>query len=432
MKVAPDCRVVPTQGDPRYVDFLIRADADRTPSEQERPPLRLGLVIDRSGSMSGIKLKTAKLAALQVLERLDERDQVSLVVFDDRIDVLLPLTPVSAGLVSNVRRALAGVRSRGSTALHEGWLTGCHSIAEDQAGPGSGRPSRVFLLTDGLANVGQTDPETIAFEAAQIYQRTGITTSTFGIGEDYDEGLLGPMAEAGSGQFHHLRHSHDILDTFTGELGALLQTAATNVTLELETGPEVEVDIVSGYWAEPLAQGIGKKVSIGDLAAGMDRHVIVRLRLPPGREKSVRGCRARLTWATQDGAKQGEWQEVLFTYATEEECRRAERDTDVLEMAGLHEAARARQEATIANRRGDMLRARSILQSASDTVMAFAPAVPGLGVEASELANEAHSMGAEPLPSMEAKEKVFRAQALRRGQRDYRRQPQDDDDDTPS
>jgi hypothetical protein len=79
-----------------------------------------------------------------------------------------------------------------------------------------------------------------------------------------------------------------------------------------------------------------------------------------------------------------------------------------------------------------MLRARSILQSASDTVMAFAPAVPGLGVEASELANEAHSMGAEPLPSMEAKEKVFRAQALRRGQRDYRRQPQDDDDDTPS
>ena len=65
------------------------------------------------------------------------------------------------------------------------------------------------------------DPELIATDARGIRERAGITTSTFGM-LHYSEELLGPMAEGGSGQFHHLRTAEEIANTFVGELGELL------------------------------------------------------------------------------------------------------------------------------------------------------------------------------------------------------------------
>jgi Ca-activated chloride channel family protein len=92
--------------------------------------------------------------------------------------------------------------------------------------------TRCFLLTDGLANVGLTDLEQIAAQAAGVRTHAGVGTSTFGIGDDYAESLLGPMAVAGGGQFHHLRTPVDIARTFLGELAEMLCAAALNVLLE--------------------------------------------------------------------------------------------------------------------------------------------------------------------------------------------------------
>ena len=88
-----------------------------------------------------------------------------------------------------MRAELSRIDARGSTALHEAWLTGCRLIAPDRAQ--TGRLTRTFLLTDGLANVGLTDAEQIAVQAGEVRANAGIGTSTFGIGVDYDEGLLG-------------------------------------------------------------------------------------------------------------------------------------------------------------------------------------------------------------------------------------------------
>ena len=198
--VRPERRLAHREGVARHIDFLVRIAATAPDAPTDRLPLSLALVLDRSGSMSGTKLGTAKAAALAVLDRLSERDTAAVVIFDDAIDTLQDATPMTAAAKARVREALSAINARGSTALHEGWLTGCQAITRDDVLTGD-RLARCFLLTDGLANVGQCDPELIAVDARGIRERTGITTSTFGIGVDYSEELLGPMAEGAAGSF---------------------------------------------------------------------------------------------------------------------------------------------------------------------------------------------------------------------------------------
>ncbi|HLZ10881.1 MAG TPA: VWA domain-containing protein, partial [Chloroflexota bacterium] len=189
----------------RHVDFQLAVVPAARTSGPSRVPVRLALVLDRSGSMTGGKLDLAKRAALLALDRLGPKDVVAVVVFDDKIEVILSAAPASPDVKVRVRVALMMIQPRAWTALHEGWLVGASEIASGDLETASPAVSRVFLLTDGQANAGVVDSEAIASQAADIRATTGIGTSTFGIGSDYNEGLLGPMAVAGGGQFHHLR-----------------------------------------------------------------------------------------------------------------------------------------------------------------------------------------------------------------------------------
>ena len=106
-----------------------------------RPPLRLALVLDRSGSMDGPKLAVAKRCAAWLAERLRPEDELALVSFDDEVRLHAPLAPVNGGM----RGAIASLRPGGSTNLSGGWLKGLEQL---RPAPADG-VRKILLLTDG-------------------------------------------------------------------------------------------------------------------------------------------------------------------------------------------------------------------------------------------------------------------------------------------
>lgn len=403
------------------LDFHIQVGAAPEQKQATRAPLHLALVLDRSGSMQGEKLTIAKRATLAVLDHLSDRDSAAVVIFDSEIDVVQSLARVTPAFKSQVQKVLNGVEARASTALHEGWLTGCNALVKGADGLAADGLARCFLLTDGIANVGETDPERIANEAAGVREHTHISTSTFGIGQDYNELLLGPMAVAGGGQFHHLRTPDEILSTFVGELGELLSIAARQVRLEVEVESGLKMELVSAYWMD-AARG---SIALGDLQYGEEQHVVIRVQFPAQWSSEKRTVRARLLWLEGKDERQSDWQELHFTYASDAAYEEEKRDADVIQVESVQEADRARREAIARNNRGDLEGARAVLQQAASYVASQAPAAPaaaapGFAAEIDALRELGSQMAQAPLPPSIAKEQYYQQQRRSRNKADYR------------
>src|SRR5262245_25015421 len=88
LRMRSEKKLLRKEGGACALDLHIKVGAAPTQKGTTRPALRLALVLDRSGSMQGNKLQIAKRATLAVLDQLTARDSVSVVVFDDQIDIV--------------------------------------------------------------------------------------------------------------------------------------------------------------------------------------------------------------------------------------------------------------------------------------------------------------------------------------------------------
>ena len=160
------------------VDLLVRItppEMDQTVSK--RPKLNLSMVLDRSGSMQGRKIEEARQAAKYCIDQLVATDRISTVIFDDQIDVLIPSQPVENKDL--LKRSINSIVTAGSTALHEAWVRGGLQVSDHLNGAAI---NRVLLITDGQANVGETNVDRIVTQARELAAK-GVTTSTIGIGD---------------------------------------------------------------------------------------------------------------------------------------------------------------------------------------------------------------------------------------------------------
>ena len=252
------------------LEVLVRIAAPEAPATTVvRAPLHLAIVIDRSGSMSGLPLDEARKAAAFIIENLSANDRASIVTFEEKVEVVAPLSDM--GQRTSLLAALRGIRSGGSTNLHGGWLAGAEALAH------AAKPSvlsRVILLSDGCANRGLDDPAAIAKQCAEMAS-AGVTTSTYGLGEGFNEALMIAMARAGQGNSYYGQLATDLMDPFREEFALLNALCARQLVLTAQPAAGVKAELLNDYPLHP--QG---GLRLPDLPHGAEAWALLRLTVP--------------------------------------------------------------------------------------------------------------------------------------------------------
>lgn len=387
---------------------LVEVTAPASARRRERPPVNLAFVVDRSGSMSGPKLELAKRAVEEAIAHLGDLDRFSIVAYDDTVDVVCESRPATAAARREATDLLRDIGPGGSTNLSGGWLAGCEAVARFASADGV---DRVLLLTDGLANHGITDHDELATHAAELRAR-GVSTTTFGVGNDFDEALLQSMADAGGGHFYYIADAAQIRDHIASEVGEALEVVARDAELELLAGEGVGVETISPH---PLdGRGTRSIVRLGDLVSEQTLDVVLRLEFPYG----DLGRETGLIIAIHDrdeafaaaGARESR---LVWAWADDRANDEQPRDADVDRAVARQFAARARQEAVRKNKAGDFAGARHVMRATARRMRSYANHDPEMRELAASLEQGSEELAAA-MPMATLKEIHFQSGNLAR------------------
>ena len=226
-------RVATMANGPAREQFLIEvaaADAAGIPGVAAggvRTPLNLCLVLDRSGSMEGPPLEYAKQAAQYVVDLLSPNDVLSIVVFDETVDVLMP--PQKVTDKQAIKNGVAQIQPGYTTNISDAMTLAAQQLKslDDLS-----RATRMVFLTDGEPTAGIKEFQPLVTHAGDIKAR-GITCTFLGFGPEYNEELLAAMAKKTGGNYYYISQPQLIPEVFRTELEKLITVAAMNVRLSL-------------------------------------------------------------------------------------------------------------------------------------------------------------------------------------------------------
>lgn len=317
-------------GNPLQPNLLLRFRADLP--ESPRRDLNLSLVIDRSGSMAGAPLHHALKAAESVVDQLEATDTLSVVVYDDVVDV--PVAPQAVSDKSALKSAIRRVQAGGLTNLSGGWLKGCEFV---KAHLDPQKVNRVLLLTDGHANMGIQDPRVLTTTSGQKAEE-GIATTTLGFAQGFNEDMLIGMARASKGNFYFIQSIDEASEVFSIELDSLRAVVGQNLSVTIELAPGVELlDTLSLAEVTQTAQG-STVIGLGDLYEREDKLLGLSLSLPSASVGDLPIMRVHYSAdVIQDGAIQSVagTSEIVAKIGTIEESASAASSHILLELSQL-------------------------------------------------------------------------------------------------
>ena len=274
---------------------LLQINSDERRQDRERSPLNIAIALDRSGSMHGRPLSEAKLCIEMMIDRLSSEDHFSLVTYDNDVDVVVPATKASnkEWLKANVR----SIRSGGMTALYDGWSSAAAEAAKNVT---KKSVSRVLLLSDGQANEGLTDQDEIASHCAQMAS-VGVSTTTYGLSENFNENLMSIMAKSGKGMAHYGQTADDLEDPFQSEFDLINALTARDLKLHLIAEPGVEFEVMNKF-----QRNLDGSFVMSDLAEGGELWALLKIKVSKNNlnratDGNLRILSAFVDYKTMDG-----------------------------------------------------------------------------------------------------------------------------------
>lgn len=250
-----------------YVDLK----ADKIESTHGRTPLNVSIVIDKSGSMSEKKkLEYVKKSVEYIIDQLESDDYVSVVTYDDNVNVIQRSAVVTDKY--ELKNKIRDLTPGGYTNLSGGMFKG-YDLANSTYT--KGYVNRVLLLSDGLANVGITDRHELAGKVRDKNRRDGITISTFGVGNDFNENLMADIADYGKGNYYYIKDSEQIPDIFASEMNGIKNMVGQGAKIKIHF-PEDYLSLNKVYGYPYETEGDAIVIDFKDVFSDQNKAVLLK------------------------------------------------------------------------------------------------------------------------------------------------------------
>ncbi|MFZ3064280.1 MAG: VWA domain-containing protein [Nitrospirota bacterium] len=267
---------VPASGEGQMLYTLIELGTGHA-GVSKGMPFNLCLLLDRSGSMDGKKIENLKEAVKRVVDSLGEKDRISVVIFDDEVEVLL--TNQIPSNKAEIKNKIDSIIPRGGTQISDAMKK---AIEEIKKGASANMVSRMLLLTDGQTWDDEPKCEELAAEA----KKAGISISAVGLGDEWNENLLITIGEKSGGDSYWIENPEDIMERFTSEVSGLRGIVATNLNIIYKLSKDVEP--LKTYRVKPMISDLGRSVagngnisvSLGEVDGAVGQSLLIETMLP--------------------------------------------------------------------------------------------------------------------------------------------------------
>lgn len=261
---------------------------------QVRMPLNFALVLDHSGSMKGPKLQNVKEAVKMVIDRLEPTDYISVIIFDDTCQVIIPSMPARDPI--GMKAAIDRIRDAGGTTMSLGMTQGLNELQRWKI---PNAVNRMILLTDGVTYGDANQCRQLARQA----RSAGVSIYPMGIGQDWDEALLDDVGELSGGMpAEFIRRPEDAMMIFEQQVQSAVAVAVRNATLTLRLPAGVTPK--KAVLVLPIIKDLSQSslsdrqvvLSLGDLERDNPQSVLVELMIDPRPAGIFRIAQAELTY----------------------------------------------------------------------------------------------------------------------------------------
>jgi Ca-activated chloride channel family protein len=327
------------------------------PVMPQRVPFNLAIVLDRSGSMGSYgKMENARLGAMEIVERLGPDDILSVIVYSDRPQVLVPAQPVRDK--DALMEIISGVYSGGSTALYGGVAYGADQVRRNMSWE---YINRIILLSDGLANVGPSSTGALANLGSDL-EREGITVTTIGVGLDYNEDLMTALAARSGGNAYFASTSRELPAIFAEEIGEAMTLMARDLKIRIDCPRGVKPVGVIGREGQISGQTMAVKVD--KLYGVNEKYALFEVEVP-GRDGGERFEIADVNVEYTDpytNEAVSERQKVSIAYDGDRKMVEEKENAEVVKQAVLTRASDAKREAVALADKGDHAGAAAVMK----------------------------------------------------------------------
>jgi Ca-activated chloride channel family protein len=248
------------------------------------PPLNVCLVLDRSTSMQGVRMDTVKTAAIELIRQLRPEDRLSIVLFSDRAEVLLPAGKRMDRTL--IEAQIQMIRASGGTEIYQGLQAGFDEVKLNST---RSLINHIILITDGRT-YGDEDQ---CLDLAETAAAQGVRITGLGIGTEWNDVFLDELTGRTGGISLYISRASDIRSFLQEKFTSLKQIFAERVILNLTIPSEVKLTSIFRLQPESAVLASTFPVRLGSIPKPSKLSVLLELVIPP-----ISAANERFTIAT--------------------------------------------------------------------------------------------------------------------------------------